>query len=467
MKKQLKLIIIVAIVTAVILALWWGVSLIPNDNDGVSSVVSQAVDLYEVDRGNVAKIEVKNALDEFCVNNTESAFTVEGLDEYPLYTSRVSSIVSAISDVTARRLVEENAEDLEKYGLSSPSVEATLYSKNGTTYTLSIGDEAPSGGYYFLYNNSNNVYIISTVSAESLMYERLDLVDVVVAPTIEEIGGELIFDTITLSGTVRNEPIEIINVDNGDSEEIVFFAYEITKPGHANFDSTNGNIFLNGLISGYAEKAEVLSPSEEDLENYGFNNPYSMLTLNTKGKEFKVIVGKVDGDYAFVMRPDRNIIYKASVHAFSWLETQYVDLVDKLFLMPYIAEVNLVQVSFPDQSFDFNVDYSDQTDLTATYKGKTLKRDVFKQFYQVLVNAYYENYTTEEPTGECVMSLVYNYKNGKVDKLELFKSKENPRQVIIVLNGEKTNFSMRYNFVDKVKGDCQNVLDSKEIVTDW
>lgn len=468
MKKQLKLIVIIVAVTAVLALAWWGISLIPNENQGVTSGVSQTVDLYEVDRANIVTVSVKNPTDEYlikCENGT--TYQIETLEEFPLYTSRVSSIVSAMAEVKAKRMVEENPEDLEKYGLSTPKTVVTLTDKSNNTHTLKVGDEAPSGGYYFLYNDSPAVYTISLVSAEAFLYDRFDLVDVYLTPTSEEIP-DLTFDKITLAGSVREEPI-VIELNDPDAEDVIsYFAYSITSPAKANFDSNNGNTFLNGLVSGYAERAEVFNPTEEDLEKYGFNNPYSTLELVVGGKVYQVIVGSVDEEgNVYAMRPDRDIIYKTTEHGLTWLKTQYQDLVDRLFLTPYIAEVSNVQVSFPDVTYDFETDYTEETDLTVKYKGKTLNPDVFKCFYQVLVTAYYENYTLETPSGETVMTLTYTYRDGRTDTLDLFASVENPRQVIIVLNGKPTKFSMRYNFVEKVKKDCVNAIEGNEIVTDW
>ena len=102
MKKQLKLILIIVAATVVLALSWWGISLIPNDNTSVTSGIVQTVDLYTVEQKNILSIEVKNELDEFVITNSENSFTVNGLEDYPIYSSRITSIVSAISDVTAK-----------------------------------------------------------------------------------------------------------------------------------------------------------------------------------------------------------------------------------------------------------------------------------------------------------------------------------------------------------------------------
>ena len=76
MKKQLKLIIIIAVATAVLALALWGISLIPKDSDGVTSGVVQTVDIYSVERDDVVSVEIKSENDEFSITKSESNFAV-------------------------------------------------------------------------------------------------------------------------------------------------------------------------------------------------------------------------------------------------------------------------------------------------------------------------------------------------------------------------------------------------------
>lgn len=465
MKKQVKLIVIIAVVIAVLALSLWGISLIPKDETGVTSGVSQSVKLYEVEKGNVTSVKVKNEWGEYeLLSDGEGGFYEESVKDFPQHTDNVNALVSFASKVTAKRMIAENCEELEKYGLSEPKITVELTDKENQTYKLSLGDEAPSGGRYFLYNDKNTVYTISLVSAEAFMYDPLDFVDVMLTETLEE----LYIEKIELSGTVREEPIVVVNMEeSGDEDTTILFTYDIIAPGSAHLESNVVKEFLTGFSGMYAEKAFITNPTAEDLSKYGFDNPYSAVKLTTGEKVNTVTVGKIDGETAYVMRGDRDIIYKASKGSVAWLETQYPDLVSNLFLTPYIGDVKEVFVSVGGQGYTFKTEYSDATDLTVTYKGAKLDPQNFKCFYQVLVNAYLEDYSTEEPQGEPLLTLTYTYKDSKTDKLELFESKTDPRKVVVVLNGKETQFLMRYNFVEKVKGDIKNLFDGKEIITSW
>ena len=465
MKKQIKLIVIIAVVIAVLALALWGISLIPKDSDNVTSGVSQAVKLHEIDKGNVKTVHVKNEWGEYTlVSDGKGGFVEETTKDFKQYTANVSSLVSSLCKVSAKRMIEENSQDLAKYGLDNPKMIATLTDTSDNVYKLSLGNEAPSGGHYFMYNDLATVYTISLVTAENLSLTPLDFVDVMLTDTLEELS----FERIELSGSVREKPIVIVNMESqAEEDETVLFTYDIISPGNAHLESNIASEFLTAFSGMYATKAEVLNPTKEDLSKYGFDNPYSVVKLQTTDKTQTVTVGKVEGDLAYVMRDGVDAIFTASKSVLTWIDTQYENLVSNIFLTPYIGDISDVTIKFDDKSYSFKTEYSDETDLTATYKGAEIDPDNFKRFYQVLVSAYLEEYSEETPNGTPSLTLTYTYKDGTTDELKLYKSSEDARKVIIVVNDKPMNFLMRYNFMEKVKADTQNLLDGKEIITDW
>src|SRR5580658_4255867 len=60
-----------------------------------------------------------------------------------------SSLVSALTSVTADKTIEEKAADISPYGLNHPALDVTVTKKDGTTSELLIGDDTPnnSGSY--------------------------------------------------------------------------------------------------------------------------------------------------------------------------------------------------------------------------------------------------------------------------------------------------------------------------------
>jgi len=69
------------------------------------------------------------------------------------------------------RIVEDGAQDLERYGLARPAAEISLTSKRGTTHTMLLGGPvSPDGGdRYFAEKGYHSVYVVSKRFADAVL----------------------------------------------------------------------------------------------------------------------------------------------------------------------------------------------------------------------------------------------------------------------------------------------------------
>ncbi|HEV2990801.1 MAG TPA: DUF4340 domain-containing protein, partial [Candidatus Angelobacter sp.] len=90
----------------------------------------------------------------------------------------VSSMVSALSPLTADRVIEEKAGDLQPYGLAQPAVELVVTTKNNQSQRLLIGDDTPShNGTYAAVAGQPQVFTIAGFTKSSLDKGLNDLRD--------------------------------------------------------------------------------------------------------------------------------------------------------------------------------------------------------------------------------------------------------------------------------------------------
>jgi len=61
----------------------------------------------------------------------------------------VSSLLSTVSSLNSDRLVEEKATDLTQYGLTQPSLELDVTTKDAKAQKLLLGDDTPAGSAVF------------------------------------------------------------------------------------------------------------------------------------------------------------------------------------------------------------------------------------------------------------------------------------------------------------------------------
>jgi hypothetical protein len=90
----------------------------------------------------------------------------------------VRSMVSTVTALSSDRLIEESAQDLKLYGLDAPSVEVVIGQKEGGPKKLLIGDETPTGGYYFVkLDGDPRVFTMASWNKTSLDKSVWDLRD--------------------------------------------------------------------------------------------------------------------------------------------------------------------------------------------------------------------------------------------------------------------------------------------------
>ncbi|HUS04653.1 MAG TPA: DUF4340 domain-containing protein, partial [Bryobacteraceae bacterium] len=87
-------------------------------------------------------------------------------------------IATNMAELTWDRLVEDKPADLSAFGLSAPSSEVTVATKDGKSRKLSIGDETPTGGTFFAKLDSDaRVFTISSATKGTLDKTWKDLRD--------------------------------------------------------------------------------------------------------------------------------------------------------------------------------------------------------------------------------------------------------------------------------------------------
>lgn len=469
MKKQLKYIII-TLSAALVLGLLALVAVlfVPDAPDNSSSTVpSQKVTIYEKPSTDVVKFTVTNQYGSYELTPKESGnFHIAELDRYEVVQSYLNSFATTFSSLEAKKLVTENPEDLSVYGFDEPL--ATLKAEfSDETVTVIIGNaETTTNGYYCKLDGSDKVYLLTSGIGARLLSNKFYYLNREITPSYDT-NKELTFDKIVLSGTVRDEIVIVPTPDSEDETYAEIFGYQIIAPANAPYD-ISGTDFLTGFFVLYADEVVAVSPDEEVLKQYGFDSPYSVAKIESSAGDFAVTVGKVDGEYCYLMNDTDDVIYKCLTSSITWLETQYQDLVSSMFLVPHIHTVSNVDIVTAEKSYNYTVSYDESIDTVFAKCGsKTVNTDNFQKFYQVLVSCYLENYNTERVEGEPFMTLTYTYKEGGSDTVEFYTCPSDVRQTIIVYNGEYTDFSVRTVWVEKVLADCERLLNGQDISTTW
>ena len=168
------------------------------------------------------------------------------------------------------------------------------------------------------------------------------------------------------------------------------------------------------------------------------------------------------------MKEGTNLIYVVASSSMSWVTVQPKDLLSTIAVLPYIMDVESLKLTLDGKDYVIGitkVSTEEETDeLEFTLNGKKAKEDPCKKFYQLLLSTAIQDINTEQPDGNPVMSVTYQYRDGRSEKLDFYVQKD--LSTIVSLNGNMA-YKGRSGLIDKVRKEVVNLQNGDAVDTDW
>ncbi|MCI8554620.1 MAG: DUF4340 domain-containing protein [Clostridiales bacterium] len=452
MSKRLRTLIIVIVVLALLGGSFTALLLLPGPEQAESSTPSSKSEAVLIldkalnAQGGAVDAPVKSAV----IRSEDKSFTLEPdsdgilrVAEYgdlPVHTTRVEALVRALTSVSAIRQVTEEAENPADFGLAEPRATAEVTYHDDSTAVLELGGEDPmKEGVYLRIQGESPIYLVTEDTADTIFHDSLYYIGtaLITAPPVreEDTGGEAMLRDMKLTGSLRaDQPLSFRRTAHTDTEEIKLFTYVITSPYIRSFNDDMLRSLLTNATSLTASIAAVARPTEEELEKYGFHNPYSVAELNLavlQGEDassdsaendetpavyynvqpHRVVIGsRSDSGSYYVMVDDMVSIYEVSASALPWAEAVYENSVNTSLFRKNITDVAAVSITTAGEETRFELTHfpdkeTPNEQLTITHQGETLPTDNFRSLYQVLMLIKRNGKATGAPAGEPHLTL--------------------------------------------------------------
>ena len=168
--------------------------------------------------------------------------------------------------------------DISDYGLDEPSASVSLILTDGETVRISLGDEAPfGGGFYVMKENDPDLYLTDEVTARMLSYSIDDLRKLEVLPDFSH--GISLKDLTHFSLIHGEDIIEIAGITSGDG-----ILYTLMQPFEAPLDWENVNACIFSPLA-HLDECRFVS-ADADPSEYGFDDAddvyYLFITVSNK-----------------------------------------------------------------------------------------------------------------------------------------------------------------------------------------
>ncbi len=452
-----------------------------STGDQQTTEAQELIPLNESLAEDVTQVEVKGK-DNFTMfrvsektDEASAVYSVKGMEELPLSNNLLSTLANNASELYAYDLVEENAEDLDKYGLAKPDAQITMQYEDGTSFSMSIGMESPLDTVYSYALVGQNVYLVKSSPMENYRKEK----------------------TFFLSTTVLEEPaeddypiVESVRVQREDLDYDIYLEYEyeeedddsqggaiathvMREPVFAYLTPDKSTDVTNGMFGLYATEIVAAHPTDAELENAGILEPFCTVTMKCdNGKTYSLYFGDTykteSGDqecyYAYLDGVD--VLYGVSADNAVWATVKPGEIVSENILNTYVWDIATLDVTANGKKISF-VGEGDKDSYEVKKDGTVCDNERFRLFYRFLLYIYGEElYLDGEIPDRAADSTIHVVtQDGSEDVLVEFYRLDN-LTALVVINGQPT-FKTRASSIDAIEDNIELFDTSEEFITVW
>lgn len=269
--KKYKGLIIGIVVLILLLAVYIVIKNLNLDEEEQEEETTETV--FEIDGADISKLQIVSGENTFQFSHQDDTWTYSQDSSFPLSESVILDKVSYVTSVSSSRTIE-NPENLEDYGLKTPEVTVTITDTDGEETTLALGttNEAVSGCYMSLNEDTSKIYLVDTSMKTNLEFELSDLAEKEEIPSITG-------STITSVAIQKTEGTARLYQDSSSETGWTFADTDgSTVPADSSLVSTYTSNFSTLAWTNY------VTYDLNDLESYGLDNP-TVITVDYQVEE--------------------------------------------------------------------------------------------------------------------------------------------------------------------------------------
>lgn len=457
------------------------------------------------DEKDIASITVNNRLDSFSItpsgnidSNGKVIWTIADIASAPLNADTLSTAAKYACAFDAKEFAEKvsDSSELAKYGLDKPITMFKTTFSDGSEFMISVGSDVPnSATTVYVTPDGENVYTAYRSRISSFTGNRYSFIDLAAMPGYDQSGNEEVL-RFTVERVGLDTPLVLENVIVGDGDEdenaIKVYSYRMTSPYEAYVDLTDGPAFAYSIFGLTASSvSSIKGKSDPNYASFGLDDPVCTVTAETNIRTYTIKIGapvyttekddegndkQVLSGYYGTSSEHPDIVYLFDKSSVSGFVIDPAKLISKLFLMPYIYDLESIDYSDTDgHKLDLGIKLIQKADAAEnkeeisefTVNGEKWDEHAFKNIYQYLIAAAGEELYLDEDKGDLIAEVVYNY----IDKTKGFGGKDTvrfytsnaDRKVIIELNGENV-FKTRRLYATQLLSNIESFLNGGEII---
>ncbi|MBP3360370.1 MAG: DUF4340 domain-containing protein [Clostridia bacterium] len=449
--KLLRNIIIAVAAIGILLGMYfWAVKWEPAQEAEPEATETAQIVVLEMNDEDIVSLDITNEKGSYTIKRVDDGFTIVGLENANLTSASLGSPFSNLKKLTAKRIIKENADNLEDYGLDAPAASVTAHLSDGSTALLKIGDKAPTDdGYYAMTGDSDKVYLISTYygdyyfkGAEEYKNTNIGTLDMTSVKKFELYKG--------------NERITEIH-EKTDSDILPHAVNETLVMSYPYVEYVSGQKFsklFEGISAITARK--IVEDTTENASRYGIG-AYTYKITDASG-DHVIKLGNTDenGDVYAVYEGNNSIFTMDSSLlkiASDFRPFEYINKFIQIFNIDDISKV----VYSGKSTYELSIDRTDAENIAYTINGQSTEEDKFKKAYQEVIGILFTSASENPGMGAKVGEVTFTFNDGSADTAVYYEYDE--RNYAVQKSDGTVYIVLKKNF-DNVSTNIENIISS-------
>jgi len=438
--------------------------------------------LTEFEVTDVVRVTVRNPSDEYVIEREGThSFIMPVLSGIPVNANRLEGAARNAARFRLQALVEEDADDLEQYGLADTAALVTAEFENGEVLEVYIGDPTPTADNtsYVRIAGENTVYTVFSSAVHSFREDRRYFVSLTLTESHENLGMPLTDKLIIDHTGGETYVIELIPPVGDDDVSTTMSLHRMITPYQVDLSLTESYSLLYGMFglvaSGVAyvgdeipDKGEVAAVIEMTVGLKTVN-----LELRTSLEYAADDTGLAGNTLMFygVYSEIPNVLYTFEPSVLPWLSVNTEQIMAQFFHTPLIFTVSDLIVEAAGHELHFTLT-GDQNDNNEVYfmDGMVIDERNFKLLYQFAISAPSEapfRGNADEVRGMPLMArYTFRYRGGMRDDDVIEFRDSGDFRMVVTRNGVPL-FSSRTAYLTRLEQNVELILNGGTIILGW
>lgn len=303
----------------------------------------------------------------------------------PLIQEQVKAMVYAAANVNAERVVDDSADDYERFGLDHPDITIRITGKDGNTVTYYLSSyRKDSNGHYFAASGADKVYFLKTSLFNWFSKDLSELIEM--DPFPKTAADEVAGFTVGAAGAA----MELAYAEDPKGITWLEDSHWFFKNGEGAYlaaDAGKTEGLLSAILSLAPDSCAYWKASQKELAFCGLDEPDGTLRINSE-KPYTITVGNVDasGSYYYAMQSESPMVYlikRESVDKI--LGTAPADLLPERIFRLDLKEVDQLTAEFNGSTCVVDLEWNDQA-VKCKVNGNDAGQEAFMAFYDSVLN---------------------------------------------------------------------------------